>query len=81
MFHDIIMSKESGTFSLSLQRYIWLIKAGTFGWCQHYVIWLTIYMTSVRPGSITVGYGSEKGADRGEECHRLPTTRRSGGKT
>lgn len=34
---------------------------------QHYVAWVMSYMTSVRPGSITVAPGYEKGAPLGAE--------------
>jgi hypothetical protein len=35
---------------------------GLDNWKQHYVAWMLIWVTSTRPGSITVGYGFEAGS-------------------
>ncbi|EMC98256.1 hypothetical protein BAUCODRAFT_23062 [Baudoinia panamericana UAMH 10762] len=34
---------------------------GRENWKQHYTIWILVFMTAVRPGSLTVCYGYEKG--------------------
>lgn len=38
------------------------IDSGTENWKQHYLAWLLVWVTSVRPGSFTTCYGYEKGS-------------------
>lgn len=38
------------------------IEIGTENWKQHYLAWILMWVTSVRPGSFTVCYGYEKGS-------------------
>lgn len=42
-------------------------QPGYDNWRQHYVAWLLTYITGVRPGSLTVSCGYEKGAIVAEE--------------
>ncbi|KAK4569751.1 hypothetical protein LTR86_002720 [Recurvomyces mirabilis] len=42
-------------------------------WQQNFVVWVLIYMTSVRPGSVTVSPGYEQGASLGASGLTRPT--------
>lgn len=42
-----------------------MLDTGLDNWKQHYAAWLLSYITSVRPGSITVSPGYERGAELG----------------
>lgn len=42
------------------------LKTGRKNWQQHFIAWLLVWITSVRPGSFTVCYGYEQGSRKAD---------------
>lgn len=67
---------ELGEFELGLLfAEVMSLQEGALNTKQHYIVWVLSYITSARPGSITVGKGYHKGAPLGGAISATMPTR------